>query len=241
MVSTEIEFGPVSLFESQLNVNCIGAIRVTKAFLPLLRKASLINQKIIKRPNQKYSELNENGVRIVNVCSLAGRYAIPGIISYCVSKASLVSFSDGLRREVAKWGISVVTIEPHLFKTNLVNSDNQHAALDGAWRSSSRDVQESYGEAYFEGYKRYLDKMIDSARGSVEDVVDTMHIAVTDKFVANSYRVVKNELELLRLGVYRFVPERVLDLIAYLTIQLEIGKPAAYLTKASAEPTASSE
>lgn len=97
MISTEIEFGSVSLFESQMNVNCIGAIRVTKAFLPLLRKASLINQKIIKRPNQKYSDLKENGVRIINVCSLAGRHSIPGIVSYCVSKASLVSFSEGLR------------------------------------------------------------------------------------------------------------------------------------------------
>lgn len=241
MISTEIEFGPVSLFESQLNVNCIGAIRVSKAFLPLLRRASLINQKIIKKSNQKYSDLNENGVRIVNVCSLAGRFSIPGIISYCVSKASLVSFSDGLRREVAKWGINVVTIEPHLFKTNLVNSDNQHQALDNAWKNSLKDVQESYGEAYFEGYKRYLDKMIDSARGSVDDVVDTMLIAVTDKFVSNSYRVVKNDLESLRLGVYRFVPERVLDLIAYLTIQLDIGKPAALLAKAEQSEASTSE
>ena len=235
MFSTEIEFGSVSLFESQLNVNCIGAIRVTKAFLPLLRKASLINQKIIKKSNQKFSDLNENGVRIINVCSLAGRYAIPGIISYCVSKASLVSFSDGLRREIAKWNINVVTIEPHLFKTNLVNSDNQHSALDNAWKNSLKEVQESYGETYFEGYKKYLDKIINSARGSVDDVVDTMFIAITDKFVSNSYRVVKNEIENLRLGLYRFVPERVLDLIAYLTIQLDIGKPAAYFNREQIE------
>lgn len=125
----------------------------------------------------------------------------------------------------------MVTIEPHLFKTNLVNSDNQHSALDNAWKSSLKEVQESYGEEYFEGYKKYLDKMIDSARGSVEDVVNTMHIAVTDKFVSNSYQVVKNELESLRLSIYRFVPERILDLIAYLTIQLDIGKPAAYTNK----------
>jgi len=239
MVSTEIEFGPVSLFENQLNVNCIGSIRVTKAFLPLLRKASLINQKIVKKSNQKYSDLNENGVRIVNVCSLAGRFAIPGIVSYCVSKASLVSFSDGLRREVSKWGINVVTIEPHLFRTNLVNSENQHSALDNAWKNSLKEVQESYGESYFEGYKRYLDKMIDSARGSVEDVVDTMVVAVTDKFVARSYRVVKNDLENLRLGIYRFIPERALDLIGYLLY--DIGKPAALIIQSTQPDSTSSE
>lgn len=228
MISTEVEFGSMSVFESQLNVNCIGAIRVTKAFLPLLRKASLINQKVIKKSNQKYSDLNENGVRIINVCSVAGRFAIPGIIAYCMSKASLLTFSQGLRREIAKWGIAVVTIEPHLFKTNLVNSENQHSGLENCWNNSLKEVQESYGESYLEGCKKYLDEMLGSARGAIENVVDTMLIACTDKFVSNSYRIVSHELEDLRLGVYRFVPERVLDLLSYLTIQLKIGKPAVF-------------
>ena len=38
MYSTEIEFGGVDLFESQLNVNCIGAIRISKGDLKKKKK-----------------------------------------------------------------------------------------------------------------------------------------------------------------------------------------------------------
>lgn len=74
MASTEIEFGSVKLFQSQMDVNCMGAIRVTKAFLPFLRQSSLLHQGVIRtgKPNM------EVGPRVINVCSLAGRFAIPG-------------------------------------------------------------------------------------------------------------------------------------------------------------------
>lgn len=88
----------MSSFEAQMQVNCLGTVRVTKTFLPLLRHSNLINP------------------RVVNVASLAGRFAIPGMIGYCMSKSGVISFSDGLRREMKKWGIEVVCIEPHLMK-----------------------------------------------------------------------------------------------------------------------------
>ena len=56
-----------------MDVNCMGAIRVTKAFLPFLRRSALIHQKIIHT-----SKRIEVEPRVINVCSLAGRFAIPG-------------------------------------------------------------------------------------------------------------------------------------------------------------------
>lgn len=35
---------------------------------------------------------------------------------YAMSKHALIAFADGLRKEVYKFGVSVVTIEPFYFK-----------------------------------------------------------------------------------------------------------------------------
>lgn len=94
----EIEFGDMSSYTSQMDINCIGLVRVTKAFLPLIHRNGA------------------NRGRVVNVASLAGRFTMPGFVSYCMSKGAVITFSDGLRRELAKWNIEVVCIEPHLYK-----------------------------------------------------------------------------------------------------------------------------
>lgn len=94
----EIEFGNMSTFTKQMDVNGMGVVLVTKTFLPLLRH-------------------NHFGrARIVNIASLAGRFTMPGFVAYCMSKAIVIAFTDGLRRELAKWNIEVVSIEPHLYR-----------------------------------------------------------------------------------------------------------------------------
>lgn len=151
--STEIEMGSMKPFIDQIEVNATGLIRATKKFLPLIRKCS-------------------NGGRVVNVASLAGRFAIPGMVGYCVSKAAVISFSEGLRREMKKWDIDVITIEPHLFNTNLVNSEVNHEQLRRAWSETDNDIVEAYGECYFEGYQRFLNKVLGSARPRVFNVIN---------------------------------------------------------------------
>lgn len=60
LATGEVEFGEsLDPFERQLQVNCLGTIRVTKAFSPLLRRCG-------KSP------------RLVNVTSLAARISLPG-------------------------------------------------------------------------------------------------------------------------------------------------------------------
>ena len=52
---------------------------------------------------------------IMIICG-PGRFTIPGFTPYSMSKYAVVSFADGLRREMAKWNVSVHTIEPSLYK-----------------------------------------------------------------------------------------------------------------------------
>ena len=76
----------------QFDVNFFGAVEVTRAVLPAMRKAS--------------------AGTIVNVSSVAGKIAIPFSAPYSASKHALEAFSDALRVEVAPFGIRVVVVEP---------------------------------------------------------------------------------------------------------------------------------
>ena len=209
LASTEIEMGDMSPFDSQIQVNTLGLIRVTKSFLPLLRPSK---------------------GRVVNVASLAGRFSIPGMVGYCVSKCAVISFSDGLRREMKKWDIDVITIEPHLFNTNLVNNENNHKVLNTAWNKTPDDVKQAYGDEYFKGYQSFLNKVLGSARPRVSHVVETMQTAVTEQFVSPSYYVL-NDVERLRVFAYNFMSVRLLDLISYYAAIVQTGQPMAKITK----------
>ncbi|MCD4825121.1 MAG: SDR family oxidoreductase [Phycisphaerae bacterium] len=50
--------------------------------------------------------------RIINVSSISGIMAIPGVGAYAGSKFALEGLSDAARREYYPWGIKVVLIEP---------------------------------------------------------------------------------------------------------------------------------
>src|SRR5256714_1921505 len=79
-----------------LEVNLVGAVAVTQAFLPLLKAAR---------------------GRIVNISSVAGRGALPFMGPYAASKFALEGASDSLRRELLPFGVKVIVIEPGSFKT----------------------------------------------------------------------------------------------------------------------------
>ena len=95
-VSAPMEFVPIDQLRHQLEVNVIGQVAVTQAFLPLLRAAR---------------------GRIVNVSSIGGRMALPLAGPYSASKFALEAISDSLRRELRHLGVDVVVIEPGGVKT----------------------------------------------------------------------------------------------------------------------------
>ena len=93
--------GPLELFSLDelrrvLEINLVGAVAVTQAFLPLLKASR---------------------GRIVNMSSIAGRSALPFLGPYAASKFGLEAISDSLRRELLPFGVKVIVIEPGTFKT----------------------------------------------------------------------------------------------------------------------------
>ncbi len=54
---------------------------------------------------------------IVNIASIGGKLSIPHLLPYSCAKSAMVSFSEGLRAEVADDGIRVTTVLPGMLRT----------------------------------------------------------------------------------------------------------------------------
>ncbi len=61
--------------------------------------------------------LLDAGGHVVNVASLAGRYALPGAAVYSASKHAVVAFSEALYHELGPRGVMVTVVNPGLVAT----------------------------------------------------------------------------------------------------------------------------
>ena len=103
-----LEFLPIAEIRYLLEVNIIGHIAVTQAFLPLIRKG--------------------HG-RIVNMGSIAGIMPQPYLAPYSASKAALEAITDSLRLELKPWRIPVSIIEPGIVYTPMWDKAETEAAI----------------------------------------------------------------------------------------------------------------
>lgn len=86
----------------QFEVNVIGLVKVTQAFLPLL--------------GARENHPSTPG-RIVQISSIAGKVALPFLSPYAGSKHAVEGISQSLRRELQLFGIEVIIIGPGPIKT----------------------------------------------------------------------------------------------------------------------------
>lgn len=84
-------------FRTQLEVNLVSVLIVTKAFAPLLGADRTLRGK----PG-----------RVINMSSVAGKNALPFLGAYAASKHGLEGFSESLRRELMMYGIDVIIVGP---------------------------------------------------------------------------------------------------------------------------------
>jgi NAD(P)-dependent dehydrogenase (short-subunit alcohol dehydrogenase family) len=82
----------------QFAVNAFGAVAVTKAVLPFMRK--------------------RRSGRIVNITSMGGLITLPGLGFHHTSKFALEGLSETLGKEVKDLGIHVTAVEPGSFRTD---------------------------------------------------------------------------------------------------------------------------
>jgi len=83
----------------QFETNFFGAVMMTKAVLPVMRK--------------------QHAGHIIQISSIVGLHGSVTISSYSASKHALEGWSESLRMEVAGLGIKVVLVEPGAFQTDI--------------------------------------------------------------------------------------------------------------------------
>jgi len=97
-VNGPLEFLGLDDLRHQLEINLVGQLAVTQAFLPLLRRSE---------------------GRIVNTGSVSGLLAMPMLGPYCMSKFALEGFTDSLRLELRQWHIDVILLQPGMIATSI--------------------------------------------------------------------------------------------------------------------------
>lgn len=199
VVTGPVEFLPLPELRRQLEINVVGQVAVTQAFLPLIRAAR---------------------GRIVNMGSIAGRLATPFSSAYGASKFALEALTDALRLELAPWGISVSIIEPGAVATPIWEKGMKNGAAMLA--AAPPEALVLYAEA-LEAFKRTSEHAAKNAADPM-DVARAVEHALTAAKPKTRYVVGRQA----RIGAAMalLVPDRMRDTMVAKAMRLPKDAPS---------------
>ncbi len=93
-----LEVTPVDEIKKLMDINIIGLLAVTQAFIPMLRKSK---------------------GRIVNIGSTSSMLAFPGASAYCASKFAVRAITDSLRIELKPFDMKVILVAPGAIESEI--------------------------------------------------------------------------------------------------------------------------
>lgn len=179
-----LQHQPISTIRQHFEVNVLGVLQVTQAFLPLLGAQE-------NHPVQPG--------RIQNISSVNGQIAIPFMGAYVGSKFALEGISHSLRRELSLFGIDVVIVGPGAVKTPI-------------WGKGT-DISPYKDTAYYPAMQGFL-KQVEAAenRGLSIDYLGERIVDIHETARPRiRYALVPKKL--LGWTLPRLLPDRVLDWI----------------------------
>ena len=184
-VAAPLEFLPLDQLRLQLEINLVGQVAVTQAFLPALRAAR---------------------GRIVNVSSIGGRVALPLLSAYTASKFGLEGVSDSMRRELLPHGVEVILIEPGGVKTPIWGKAGKLA--DDLLEDSPPEVDRLYGRM-IAGVRRRTAQVEQKTGIEPRAVAEVIGTAMTAKRPRTRYLVGTDAK--IRALLAQVLPDRVMD------------------------------
>ena len=130
-------------FDWLVSINFFGVVRMTRAFLPLLRDGA-------------------GERRIVNVSSLYGLIAPAGQTAYSASKFAVRGFSEALRKELEGTNVGVTTVHPGGVATSIARNARMSQSIppeeaEAGRRAADRFLRlppERAGEIIVQGVER---------------------------------------------------------------------------------------
>ncbi|MBQ2540122.1 MAG: SDR family oxidoreductase [Paludibacteraceae bacterium] len=119
-ISGAIEFTDICEAERQMDVNFMGAVRLTQAVLPQLRK--------------------QHAGRIIYTSSVAAILAVPYQSFYSASKAAINAFALALGNEVRELGISVSVMMPGDVQTGFTDARRKSSAGEEVYTGARKAI-----------------------------------------------------------------------------------------------------
>ncbi|XP_037039810.1 retinol dehydrogenase 7-like [Bradysia coprophila] len=175
-------------YDTHIDVNTMGVIRVTRKFLPLIRKSK---------------------GRIVNLSSIAARTNLLGINPYSVSKAATSKFTEGLQEELAPFGVTSIDVNPWFFKTPILNPQNIITSAFKRYNESTEDVRTTYGPEWLRRVAKGVVTLVTDPNIVIqhpEQVVDTLVDAITSAEPDAVYRVISPGIRGIFWVISDFLP-----------------------------------
>ena len=183
-VGGPLELLSVDDFRRQIEVNLIGQVAVSKAFIPALRGAR---------------------GRLVFISSIGGLVATPFMSPYHASKFGVEAVGDVLRQELGKFGVQVAIVEPGSVATPIW--DKGKATAQAVRADLSAEGRELYGDAL----ARAEERLEQTARRGAppEKVARAVAHALTASRPRTRYRVGGDVR--VAAALVRLVPDRLRD------------------------------
>ena len=177
-----VELVPVEAIRQNFETNLFSLIALTQLVIPIMRE--------------------QRSGRIVNISSVAGRIARPLSSVYDATKHALEAISDGLRGELAQFGIKVVVIEPGFITTEFLGVADENA----------RELIEQAGPyvGSFEKVSGAIQRLRKLA-GRPEDIAEVIYKALSAQNPRTRYAAPGHAR--FALAVKRLLPSRLFDYI----------------------------
>lgn len=183
-VNAPVEALPLDEWRRQFEVNLFGHIAMTQALLPSLRQSK---------------------GTVVNISSVGGKVAMATYGAYAGSKFALEAVSDALRREVARFGVNVIVIEPGAVRTEMSRRGVETAD----------QLATGMTTAQHERYDALIGAITAQARTFASDGVPAAQAAgvIADAIIEphprTRYTIGRDAAVIVRLA--RLLPDRLLD------------------------------
>ena len=120
-----------------LDINLKGVVRGCRTFVPVFAR--------------------QRSGHIVNIASMAGLMNLPGMASYNVTKAGVISLSETLRYELEPYRVGVTVVCPSFVKTNIGGSmrspDPVLAQLGDRWIEGARVTADQVADRIFDAVR----------------------------------------------------------------------------------------
>ncbi|GFU33575.1 estradiol 17-beta-dehydrogenase 2 [Nephila pilipes] len=195
----EIDWVPLDHMHKVFDINTMGILRVTKAFLPLLKKSK---------------------GRLINNTSICGDFICPGFVGYCMSKSAANAFTYGFRIEMMKWEVKVISIRPFFYKTPLTCKNSAEKMIEETWLKVDSKIREDYGENYKKNFLKNTSKLLSRGSTRIHEVIDCFEDALTSVEPLSTYTPAYSP-DKLGIKLLKYLPNIISEI--YLKFELDQG------------------